>query len=110
MSNCEHIKIDEKKHQVLDANPEEIIYAFQIPLPRDERVLRLHRLFQTMTAILQLQVLLPPSENEVLEETTLTHDIPMNVRLAYRNTPDLDDEWRQMAMANVNKQFTCMKG
>lgn len=109
-SNCEYIEVDDRKHQVIGANPEEIIYAFQIPLPRDDQVLRLHRLFQTMTSILQLQVLLPPSDNEVLEETSLTHDIPMQVRLAYRNTQDLDDDWHQMANAKIKKQFTCLKG
>lgn len=46
---------------MLDANANEIVYAFQVPLPRDDRVLRMHRFFQTMTAILQLQVLFPPS-------------------------------------------------
>jgi len=101
--------VDDNLHQVIDANPEEIIYAFQIPLPRDDKVLRLHRLFQTMTSVLQLQVVLPPTDNVVLEEAQVSHDIPMQVRLAYRNTADLDDEWHQMARANVKKQFDCVK-
>ncbi len=62
-----------------------------------------------MTSVLQLQVLLPPTDNEVLDEAQPSHDIPLQVRLAYRDSSDLDDEWHQLAKANVNKQFTCVK-
>lgn len=102
--------MDEKKHQVINANAEEIVYAFQIPLPRDDQVLRLHRLFQSMTSIIHFQVLLPPSEKEFMKETSLTHDIPMEVKLAYRNTGDLDDDWHLIRHSKVKKEFTCTKG
>lgn len=110
ISNCEHIEVDNTKHKILNANPEEIVYAFQIPLPRDDQVLKLHRFFQTMTSVLHLQVLLPPSENQLIKETTLTHAIPIDVKLAYQNSPDLEDVWHKIASAKLKKEFTCVRG
>jgi hypothetical protein len=104
---------------VLNARQEEIVYAFQIPLPRDNQVLRLHRWFQTMTCILQLQVLIPESirdkvNNLKLDETqpdqTLKHSIPLDVKLAYRNAQDFDDVWHLLAQrSNLDKKFECVR-
>ena len=45
-----------------------------------------------------------------MKETSLTHDIPMEVKLAYRNTGDLDDDWHLIRHSKVKKEFTCTKG
>ena len=110
LSNCEHIQVDQRKNIILNANPEEIVYAFQIPLPRDNMVLRLHRFFQSMTSILHLQVVMPQSDKEIFEEHKLSHEIPLNVRLAYRSRNDPDNDWHEMAQSKINKQFDCVKG
>lgn len=73
-------------------------------------VLKLHRFFQTMTAVLHLQILFQPTENEILKEITMIHDIPMEVKLGYKNSQDLDGSWHQMAKAKIKKEFTCIKG
>ena len=70
-----------------------------------------------MSCILQLQVVLPKSlkENEnvqnnlVEEEVALVHNIPLDVKLAYKNTNDLDDDWKLMAKRKFEKLFTCFK-
>ena len=103
-----------KKNIVLNANENEILYAFQIPLPRDNKVLRLYRWFQTMTSIMQLQVLFPPKlqnklKNLELNDTVISHVIPLDVRLAYHNSDEQDDVWHEMAKGNVNKKFSCQK-
>ncbi len=97
----------------MNAQQDEIVYAFQIPLPRDDKVLRLNRLFQTMTSIMQLQVVFPPTLNKkeagMFSEEAIAHEIPLNVKLAYRNTNDYDDVWHVFAKADLNKQFSCLK-
>jgi hypothetical protein len=100
---------------VLNARQEEITYAFQIPLPRDNKVLRLHRWFQTMTSILQLQVLIPESIRDKVNnlqefnDTAIIHKIPLNVKLAYRNIQDYDDVWHLMAQSSIEKKFNCFR-
>lgn len=63
-----------------------------------------------MTAVLHLQVLFPPRENEIVKEKNIIHDIPMTVKLAYRNSQDLDGFWHQMAQVKIKKEFTCIEG
>ena len=114
ISNCERVQTDEHKNVILDTRQDEIVYAFQIPLPRDNRVLKLHRFFQTMTAILQFQVLFPPSIRDNLKfsenDTAVFHDIPLNVKLAYRNSKDYDDDWHLIASnSKISKKFKCYK-
>jgi hypothetical protein len=97
----------------LNAKQDEIVYAFQIPLPRDEKVLRLHRFFQTMTSILQFQVVFPPKLNRkeagLFNETTIAHEIPLKVKLAYRNVGDYDDDWKLIGKSDLKKEFSCVK-
>ena len=79
-SNCDRIEVDENRNTILNARQNEIVYAFQIPLPREDRVLRLNRLFQTMTSILQFQIVFPPNLNKkeagLFNESVLNHEIP----------------------------------
>ena len=111
-----------QKNIVIGTHQSEIVYAFQIPLPRDNRVLRLHRLFQTMTCVLQMQVHFESTTSTtdggadgeqssplVYEETQVEHLIPMDVVLASRNSGDLDDKWQMMAHGKPNKTFKCIK-
>lgn len=111
-SNCDKIEVDENRNVVLDARAEEIVHAFQIPLPRDDQVLRLHRLFQSMTSLLQFQVLFPPAVKEkdtILNETRVEHTIPLDVSLAYHNKIDFDDDWHLMSRSKILKNFKCVK-
>lgn len=109
---------------ILNARANEIVYAFQVPLPRDERVLRMHRFFQTMTAIMQLQVLFPPSikpdrdyhdedweEKHTVEynETLVKHSITMRTKLAHHSSSQLDDEWIVFANGHLSKEFSCIQ-
>jgi hypothetical protein len=111
LGNCEHIQVDEQKNVGLNTNAEEIVFSFQVPLPRDNKVLRLHRLFQSMTAELHLQVRLPPPTEAkfmiAMPHSKLTHKIPIEINLFYRNTPDYDDDWHEIASSKINKEFTC---
>jgi hypothetical protein len=62
---------------------------------------------------MQLQVVFPPKLNKkeagMFSEEAVTHEIPLNVKLAYRNTGDYDDVWNLFAKADLNKQFSCLK-
>jgi hypothetical protein len=112
LSNCDKIEVDENKNLILNANPEEIMHAFQMPLPRDDKVLKLNRLFQSMTCLLQLQILFPPSvkdKDSTFSEITLKHTIPLDVKLAFHNSADYDDEWHLIAQDKILKNFTCIK-
>ncbi|RNA23913.1 wntless, partial [Brachionus plicatilis] len=114
LSNCDRIEVDHHNNIILNTKQKEIVYAFQIPLPRDNQVLKLHRWFQTMSSILQLQVLFPLKLTNKLKnldpnETAIEHSIPLDIRLAYRNTNDSDKTWHQMARSNIEKKFSCFK-
>lgn len=109
-----------QRNVVVDARANEIVYAFQLPLPRDDRVLRMHRFFQTMTAILQLQVLFPPSlksanhdyDDELAaeyNETAVSHPITLRAKLAHHSSTQHDDDWNVFASAQVKKEFKCIK-
>jgi hypothetical protein len=109
LSNCERIDVDESKNVILNVKQKDIVYAFQLPLPRDNKVLSLSRWFQTMTSMLQLQVIFPNKLANIEEDTSVSHDIAFNVTLAYRNQNDYDDDWHLLANSKVKKQFTCLK-
>lgn len=89
----------------------EIVYTFQIPLPRDDHVLRMHRFFQTMTAILHLQIIFPETSSSAeYVESTSSHAIGINVKLAHHKSSQYDDDWTVFAnRKSIQKQFTCAK-
>ena len=45
----------------------------------------------------------------MFSEEPVTHEIPLNVKLAYRNKVDLDDVWYVFAAADLNREFSCLK-
>ena len=96
---------------MLNTHPQEIVYAFQAPLPREDKVLKLHRWFQTMTAVMHLQVLMPDSiRGRDKEESRMSHSMKLNVRLAYRDQEDLDYQWYHLANnSDLYKTFNCYK-
>ena len=68
-----------------------------------------------MTSIMQLQVLIPESirdkVNNIPEfnETAIKHRIPLDVKLAYRNIQDYDEVWHTMAHSKIEKMFSCFR-
>ena len=82
---------------------------FQIPLPRDGKPMQLHRSFQTMTSVLNLQVNLANKKELKLNEQDfkMSHKIPIEVKLAYRNDDMPENQWNMMANAEVEKTFSC---
>ena len=42
-------------------------------------------------------------------DTAITHKIPLDVKLAYRNVQDYDDVWHLMAQDSIDKKFSCFR-
>ncbi len=105
----------QNKEETVDVN--EIIYAFQLPLPRNGQVLRLHRSFQMMTCVLNLNInfnsedqlnLLFNDENS----TKVEQEMQFELKLAYNNDnkdSNFNDNWKLMAKNDLNKKFVCSK-
>jgi hypothetical protein len=62
---------------------------------------------------MQLQIVFPPKLNKkeagMFSEEAVSHEIPLSVKLAYRNSGGYDDMWSVFASADLNKKFSCLK-
>ena len=96
---------------------DDVIYAFQIPLPRNGQVLQLHRSFQTMTAVLTLNINFDNEEqlNLILNDkndAVAEQDMELDVHLAFNNdnkVSNFNNNWQTLAKSQIKKKFKCMK-
>ncbi|CRK99287.1 CLUMA_CG012559, isoform A [Clunio marinus] len=100
-----------KKCEVLDHNEiredslrmaNKLVFVFQMPLPRGGQNLDYSRWQQNLIGILQADIAYDPKVyNNPQSEITL------DLRLAYRNKGDPDDEWKYYASSLEKRDLTC---
>lgn len=80
----------------------ELVFAFQIPVPRNNMTLDYSRWQQNLIGVLQLDVAYH-SDAEMEEHVLVTID----ARLAYRNKGDPDDAWKHYASSVEERMLDC---
>lgn len=86
--------------EYLKAN--ELVFAFQIPLPRNNMTLDYSRWQQNLIGVLQFDIEYH-SDAEMEERFLVTID----ARLAYRNKGDPDDAWKHYASSVEERMLDC---
>ncbi|EZA48129.1 Protein wntless [Ooceraea biroi] len=80
----------------------QIVYTFQMPVPRNSMQLDYSRWQQNLIGVLQVDIAYH-SEIEIAPRTKVTLD----ARLAYRNKGDPDDAWKPYAASVVERNLDC---
>lgn len=80
----------------------QIVFAFQIPIPRDNTVLDYSRWQQNLIGVIQLDVAYHPLSE--MEDRTI---ITLDARLGYRNKGDADDDWKYYASSLEQRILDC---
>ncbi|XP_011299907.1 protein wntless [Fopius arisanus] len=80
----------------------QVVYTFQMPLPRNNMILDYSRWQQNLIGVLQV-------ESIYHDEIHLASKIPMvlDARLAYRNKGDPDDAWKLYAISRIERYLEC---
>lgn len=85
-----------------DLSERDIVFAFQMPVPRDSRVLDYSRWQQNLIGVLQIDVGYH-SLMEILPRSAITID----ARLAYRNKGDPEDKWTLYTQSVETRYLDC---
>ncbi|XP_059470614.1 protein wntless isoform X2 [Neocloeon triangulifer] len=80
----------------------QIVFAFQLPLPRDNLILDYSRWQQNLIGVLQFDIEYH-KESEMAEKTTVTID----AKLAYRDKGDKDTDWKYYASSREQRTLEC---
>ncbi|XP_055314054.1 protein wntless [Sitodiplosis mosellana] len=102
LGKCETIhQSDLERHDIRLAN--QIVFVFQMPLPREGKVLDYSRWQQNLIGILQTDI----AQNE---EVMLEHPraiVTLDARLAYRNKGDADGDWKHCSSSLEQRELDC---
>ncbi|KPJ14037.1 Protein wntless [Papilio machaon] len=85
-----------------DLSETDVVFAFQMPVPRDSRTLDFSRWQQNLIGVLQVD-LKYHSQMEVKPRSTITID----ARLAYKNKGDADDAWKLYTQSVEKRHLDC---
>ncbi|XP_063369700.1 protein wntless [Cydia amplana] len=96
---CTEIDITETH---LDYTGNEIVFTFQMPMPRENRILDFSRWQQNLIGVLQVDIQYH-AEMEVQPRSLITID----ARLAYRNKGDPEDEWKLYTQSVEKRHLDC---
>ncbi|KOX73809.1 Protein wntless [Melipona quadrifasciata] len=80
----------------------QVVYTFQMPVPRNSMQLDYSRWQQNLIGVLQVDIVYH-SQIEIAPRTKITLD----ARLAYRNKGDPDDAWKPYAASVVERILDC---
>ncbi|KZC07547.1 Protein wntless [Dufourea novaeangliae] len=80
----------------------QVVYTFQMPVPRNSMQLDYSRWQQNLIGVLQVDIGYH-SQIEIAPRTKITLD----ARLAYRNKGDPDDAWKHYAASVVERMLDC---
>ncbi|XP_020707803.2 protein wntless isoform X1 [Athalia rosae] len=80
----------------------QVVYAFQMPIPRSNKQLDYSRWQQNLIGVLQVDVTYH-SQMEIVSGSKITLD----ARLAYRNKGDPDDAWKHYAASIEERTLDC---
>lgn len=79
-----------------------IVFVFQMPLPREGKVLDYSRWQQNLIGILQTDIAY--HKNVLLDAHTV---VTLDARMAYRNKGDADGDWKYYASALEQRDLDC---
>lgn len=79
-----------------------IVFVFQMPLPREGKVLDYSRWQQNLIGILQTDIAY--HKNVLLDAHTV---VTLDARMAYRNKGDGDGDWKYYASALEQRDLDC---
>lgn len=101
-ANCKRIPEDEMlKDTMRFAN--KIVFVFQIPLPRESSELDFSRWQQNLIGVLQPEI----QYNEMVYNKP-DSDLTLDLRLAYRNKDDSNDDWKYYAHSIETRDLHCV--
>ncbi|XP_061724332.1 protein wntless [Cydia pomonella] len=86
----------------VDYTENDIVFAFQMPIPRENRILDFSRWQQNLIGVLQVDIRYH-SQMEVQPRSLMTID----ARLAYRNKGDPEDEWKLYTQSVEKRHLDC---
>lgn len=81
---------------------QDIVFAFQMPVPRESKVLDYSRWQQNLIGVLQVDIRYH-DQVTVVPRSVVTID----ARLAYRNKGDPDDDWKLYTQSVEKRQIDC---
>ncbi|KAJ2940875.1 hypothetical protein O0L34_g10134 [Tuta absoluta] len=96
---CQTIDLS-NMHQ--DLSETDIVFAFQMPVPRENKVLDYSRWQQNLIGVLQVDIRYH-SQMEIQPRSIITVD----ARLAYRNKGDPDDAWKLYTQSVEKRNLDC---
>ncbi|XP_064545235.1 protein wntless [Drosophila montana] len=83
----------------------QLVYVFQMPLPRDNRTLDYSRWQQNLIGVLQVDIAYDSSSE--LREPPKELQLTIDTRLAYRNKKDADTDWKLYAHSVEQRYLDC---
>ncbi|XP_068624941.1 protein wntless [Battus philenor] len=95
-------KVIDLGHMHQDLSETDVVFAFQMPVPRDSRILDFSRWQQNLIGVLQVD-LKYHSQMEVKPRSIITID----ARLAYKNKGDADDAWKLYTQSVEKRHLDC---
>ncbi|XP_047520524.1 protein wntless [Pieris napi] len=98
---CETVDLTEAQLSH-DLSETDIVFAFQLPLPREGMNIDYSRWQQNLIGVLQMDVRYH-SSMEVTRQSTITID----ARLAYKNKGDPDDAWKLYTLSREKRHLDC---
>ncbi|XP_047035669.1 protein wntless [Helicoverpa zea] len=97
--SCKTVDLGETHH---DLSETDIVFAFQMPVPRESKILDYSRWQQNLIGVLQVDIKYH-SQIEVQPRSTITID----ARLAYRNKGDPEDQWKLYTQSVEKRHLDC---
>lgn len=79
-----------------------LVFVFQMPLPREGKNLDYSRWQQNLIGILQTDIAFDP---KIYNEPN--SEISLDMRLAYRNKEDAEDDWKYYASSLEKRELSC---
>ncbi|CAH3944132.1 protein wntless [Pieris brassicae] len=101
IGKCETVDLTEAQLSH-DLSETDIVFAFQLPLPREGMKIDYSRWQQNLIGVLQMDVRYH-SSMEVTRQSTITID----ARLAYKNKGDPDDAWKLYTLSREKRHLDC---
>ncbi|XP_038218281.1 protein wntless [Zerene cesonia] len=96
---CETVNLADLHH---DLSESDIVFAFQMPIPREGKTFDYSRWQQNLIGVLQMDIKYH-SQMEIKPHSTVTID----ARLAYRNKGDPDDAWKLYTLSVEKRNLDC---
>lgn len=99
VGSCTKLDLVNINHELTESN---IVFTFQMPVPRDNMYLDYSRWQQNLIGVIQLDIAYH-SMMEIRPHSTITID----ARLAYRNKGDPEDQWKLYAQSIEQRTLDC---